>query len=514
MMIFGLLVLFPANAAELSWGDLDSQSRMYFEAGEYPKALASGEKALAAAEMLYGPDHLNTAASMFNLAETYRRLGSYNNSESHYFGALRIRERILGREHSQVAACYYGLANIMAARGEYQLAEDYAGQALSVFQKTNGPANVEVGNVYTVLAEVNKGLLKYQEAESFGTQALETFEKTAGPDSLETAKALLLLASIRIKQEKYTEASALLPRAEVIYLKNYRKKRLETGNFFYCQAEILRLQGEPKKAQGVYKKALKYFEKLSKNDPDLGKTLFALAACRKSGLKYQKAEELQLQGLSILEGSVGPQSIILEGPIREMAELSALNRNYQPAVVYAYRLFKICEERYGTKGLKTADALNRLARIYLKSNRLSEAGTSSGQAIAIADSTGDSGNPEKATALLLMAKIKIRQGHFPAAQSDWEQASGLIKGFSENKPLLAMELLETEALLNVAQGNYLAAEPLLQKAIAEAEGVFGLFHSELAGLLKELSVLYRKEGRLKDAAAVEKRIKKIYSKIS
>lgn len=514
VMILGFAVLIPANAAELSWDASLSQSTGYFEAEEYQKALVSGKQVLTTAEKLYGPDHLNTAASMFNLAEIYRKLGNYNNSESYYYGTLKTRERILGKEHSRVAACYYGLAEIMTARGEYRLAEKYAGQALTILQKTNGPTNVEIGNVYTVLAKINKGLLKYQEAESFGTKALETFEKTAGPDSLATGKALLLLASIRIKQENYTVASSLLEKAGVIYLKTYRKKRLETGELFYCQAETLHLQGEPKKAQGLYKKALKYFEKLSKCNPDLGKTLIALAACNKSALKYEKAEELQIRGLSILEGSLGTQSIILEEPTREMAELSAFNRNYQQAGTFAYQLFKICEQRYGTKDLKSANALNLLAGVYLKSNRLSEAEIFSKQAVDIADSAGDSGNSEKAASLLLMAKIKIRQSDYPAAQSDWGQASGIITKLSEKKPLLAMELLETEALLNITQGNYIAAEPLLQKAITEAEGAFGLFHPNLAELLKELSILYRKEGRIKDSEAVEKRIKKIYSKIS
>lgn len=513
-LIFGLMLIIPANAAELSWDALLLQSKGYFEAEEYQKALNYGKQVLTMAEKLYGPEHISTAASMFNLAEIYRMLGNYNNSESHYFGTLRIRERILGREHSHVAACYIGLAEIMMERGEYQLAKKCAEQALAIFEKTNGPDNVETGNVFNILAEVNKGQLQYQEAESFAAKALEIFEKAAGPDSLLTGKALIVLASVRIKQENYSEALSLLQKADFIYMKVYRKKRLDTGKLLYYQAETLRLQGEPKKAQGLYKKALKYYEKRSKNNPDLGKTLVTLAACRKSDLKYIKAEKLHRQGLTIIEGSLGSQSINLEEPIREMVELLVFNRNYQQAGPLAYQLSEIREQIYGTKDLKVASALNRLAGVYLKSNRINEAELFAKQAINIADSAGGSGNSEKAASLLLLVKVKIQRGDYPAAQSDWEQSSGLIKQSSEKKPLLSIGLLETESLLNMAQGKYLAAEPILQKAIAEAEGFFGLLHPELAELLNQLSALYKKQGRIKEAEAVEKRIKKIYSKIS
>ncbi|MGE5604173.1 MAG: tetratricopeptide repeat protein, partial [Bacteroidota bacterium] len=118
-IIVGLAVLIPVYAAEVNWEALLSQSYDYFAAEEYQKALVIGEKALTTADKIYEPDHLKTAEAMFNLAEIYRMLGNFNNSESHYFGTLKIRQNLLGREHSQVAACYYGLAEIMTERGEY-----------------------------------------------------------------------------------------------------------------------------------------------------------------------------------------------------------------------------------------------------------------------------------------------------------------------------------------------------------------------------------------------------------
>ncbi|MGE5606589.1 MAG: tetratricopeptide repeat protein, partial [Bacteroidota bacterium] len=418
-----------------------------------------------------------------------------------------------GREHSHVAACYSGLAEILTERGEYLFGRNYAEQALSIYEKTNGPDNVEIGKVMLVLAEINKGQLQYEAAESLGTRALDIFEKTAGPDSLPTGKALLLLASLNIAKGNYTEASAFLQRADTLYIKTYKKKKLDTGKLLYYQGEILRLQGDPKKAQGLYKKALKYFKKRSKFHPDLGKTLIALAACRKSDLKYIKAEELQREGLAVLESSLGAESIILEEPTGEMAGLLAFNRNHQQAGSIAYQLFKIREQKYGAQDLRTAAALNQLSKANLNSNRLSEAEFFSKQAQDIAVRNGDSGNREKIVALLLRAKILIRQGDYPNAQSHWEEASALTGKLSGKEPLLTVELLETESLLNSARGNYIAAESVLQKAITEAEAAYGEFHSGLAELLKQLSDLYEKQGRLKEAEAVEKRIKKIYSKI-
>lgn len=509
--ILGLAILIPANAIESSRNALILKSNEYFEAGKYQKALDIGKKALATTEKSYGPEHPNTADAMFNLAEIYRMLGNFNNGESHYFGTIKIRERLSGRDHPQVAACYYGLAEIMTERGEYQLAQNYAEQALLIFEKTNGPDSVEIGNGMLLLAEINKGELQYEAAQSFGTQALDVLEKTAGPDSLSTGRAVLFLASLHILAENYGEASALLQRADTLYMKTYRKKKFETGKMLYYQGELLRLRGDPKKAQSYYKKALKYYKKRGEFHPDLGRTLIALASCRKSDLKYIKAEKLQREGLSVLENSLGTESLLLEEPIEEMVGMLIFNCKHLQAGSFAFQLYKIREQRYGSQDLRTVNALNQLTRANLKANRLSEAELFGKQALETAIAGGFE-NSEKAVSQLLMAKILIRQGHYPTAQSYWEQASDLIEESSAKGPL-TVELLETESLLNNARGNYIAAESLLQEAITEAEAVYGEFHSELAELLKQLVGLYKKQGRVKEAETVKKRIKKIYSKI-
>lgn len=514
IVVIGSIFLSSANASESSWDLLLAQSQKYLAEEDYRKALATGEQALILAEKIFYPDHINISDSMFNLAEIHRMSGNYYSSEPHYYGALKIRERFFGREHVHVAACFYGLAEIMTVRGEYRLAQNYADQALAIFQKTNGPDSVDIGKVYRLLAETGKGQFQLEKAESFGTKALEILEKAAGPTNLSTGKALVALASIRIKQENYLEALSLLQRADLIYMEAYRKKRLDTGYSLYYQAETTRLQGDPKKAQGLYKKALKYFEKRSDCNPGLGKTLIALAGCYKNDLKYTKAEKLHREGLAILSGSLGNESIILEEPIGEMVELLVLNRNYQQAGQFAYQLVKIREQIYGIKDLRVGNGLNRLAGIYIKTNRLTEAEFLCLQASNITESAGEAGVSEKATTLLYRAQIGILQGSFPAAQSNLGLASDLVKKLAQGEPSLTIDLAATEAALNMAQGNYLTAEPLLQKAIIEAEQFYGLLHPKLAELLKQMSVLYNKQGRIKEAEAMEKQANKIYSKIS
>lgn len=111
MIIAFVLVTFLNRAAVAAetWDALLSESKSYFEAEKYDQALISGEKALTNAEGSYGPVHPNTADAMFNLAEIYRMLGNFNNSESHYYGTLKIREQLLGWEHP---LCGTGAVNL------------------------------------------------------------------------------------------------------------------------------------------------------------------------------------------------------------------------------------------------------------------------------------------------------------------------------------------------------------------------------------------------------------------
>jgi tetratricopeptide (TPR) repeat protein len=74
----------------------------------YQRALAINEKAL-------GPEHLDSATGINNLATLYHNQGQYVKAELFYQRALAILEGALGPEHPNLATCLENYALCLRA---------------------------------------------------------------------------------------------------------------------------------------------------------------------------------------------------------------------------------------------------------------------------------------------------------------------------------------------------------------------------------------------------------------
>ena len=74
-----------------------------YRAGKFVEAVPLAQRALAIREKALGPDHLDVATSLINLAELYRNQRRYADAEPLYKRALAIREKALGPDHPDVA---------------------------------------------------------------------------------------------------------------------------------------------------------------------------------------------------------------------------------------------------------------------------------------------------------------------------------------------------------------------------------------------------------------------------
>ena len=61
------------------------------------------QRALANREKNFGPDHLNVASSLNNLALVYKERGDYAQADALFRRALPIMEKALGPDHPTVA---------------------------------------------------------------------------------------------------------------------------------------------------------------------------------------------------------------------------------------------------------------------------------------------------------------------------------------------------------------------------------------------------------------------------
>ena len=120
------------------------------------------QRALAFYEKTLGPIHHNTATSMGNLGEVYRRQGEIDRAEPLLKAALAAFEG-LDADQPSVATCLNNLAGIDESRGEYKEAAARLERAVAILDKAIGPDHPDTVKVRanlaalrTVLTEADK----------------------------------------------------------------------------------------------------------------------------------------------------------------------------------------------------------------------------------------------------------------------------------------------------------------------------------------------------------------------
>ena len=102
LLQFGALNGFTQGAG-IEWDTLNQEVLRLYRAGQYERAIIVAQEALKVAEDNVGPNHLDVATSLNNLAELYKTQGHYAKAEPLYKRALSIEEKALGPDHPSVA---------------------------------------------------------------------------------------------------------------------------------------------------------------------------------------------------------------------------------------------------------------------------------------------------------------------------------------------------------------------------------------------------------------------------
>jgi tetratricopeptide (TPR) repeat protein len=95
-----------ARAARLqpsNWRYVQKAGTLADETGDYPAAAAFREATSTLVTSEFGPDDVETATALNNLAITYQRLARYTEAEPLYRRAMEINEKVLGKDHPDVA---------------------------------------------------------------------------------------------------------------------------------------------------------------------------------------------------------------------------------------------------------------------------------------------------------------------------------------------------------------------------------------------------------------------------
>ena len=144
---------------------------VYFNTGEYLKALSFYERLLEIWKLVLPPNHPLLANAHNNIASVHVNTGEYSKALSSYERSLEIYKAALPSSHSNLATSYDNIGKVYYNMGEYSKALSFYEQALEIWKvvlPSNHPhltnSYNNLGTVYHDMGECSNSLSSYEQA--------------------------------------------------------------------------------------------------------------------------------------------------------------------------------------------------------------------------------------------------------------------------------------------------------------------------------------------------------------
>jgi len=306
-------------AAFATW--FDAQFTHYYNAYAIQTLLPLVQSTVELCEQHFGPDHVETARALTNLARLAVMQREIETAEMALRRALAIQEQVLGADHPDTARTLAVLGGCFQGRGDYAAAEPYFRRALEIRERVLGPEHRLTLGMLGYLANIVGQLGHMDEAEVLSRRMLEARERTQGPDAPETAIALVTLGEVLVKKGAPAAAEPLLRRALAVQQQ--------------CLAD---------------------------DSPDTFLTLWTLAEALRALGRFDEGEPLARRTLEIAEGRFGPEHEWTAFGLISLAEIRFAQGDARATAQLAGRAARILERLFGTGHPEVVSTLNLHAR--------------------------------------------------------------------------------------------------------------------------------------------------------
>lgn len=196
---------------------LSELGRLYRSRGEPVLAALTLDKAVGRSEVVFGPDHPETAAILDNRAELARECGDLEAACAGHRRALRIRENRLGVDHQTTARSLNNLGLTLQASGDAKEAVALLGQALAINERHFGAEHratavslMNLGRAQLAVADVAPAKASLSRALAIRSSTLDAKDPRLAQAQAALAAALLEQGDAAGAEETLDSAWAVL----------------------------------------------------------------------------------------------------------------------------------------------------------------------------------------------------------------------------------------------------------------------------------------------------------------
>ena len=403
---------------ELLWRLLYSLGACFQIKGQYAEAEAMYRQTLQLLETVLRKDHLNTLASMMNLAESLRQQGKYVEAEGICQQTLQLQETVLGKDHPDTLSSMNNLASLFYSQGMYVEAETIYRKTLQLQETLFGKNHPNTLTSMMNLAESLRQQGKYVEAEGICQQTLQLQETVLGKDHPGTLAGMNNLASLFYSQGKYVEAETIyrktLQLQETVLGKNHPSTLRSTMSL----AESLRQQGKYVEAEGICQQTLQLQETvLGKDHPDTLASMNNLASLFYSQGKYAEAETIYRKTLQLQETVLGKNHPSTLMSMMSLAESLRQLSKYVEAEGICQQTLQLKETVLGKDHPGTLASMNNLALLFYSQGKYAEAETIYRQTLQLQETVLGKDHPDTLMSMMGLAQSLHQQGKYAEAEA-------------------------------------------------------------------------------------------------
>lgn len=290
------------------------------EAERYAEAVDAGRDVVKLTEREFGPDSIEMAAPLDNLATAQMLAGDLISAEQTYRLAIGTVAQHEGQLSPRLINAYVGLGSTYNRAGLHEKAEEAFSAALRLNNVNEGFYNLEQMPIRDGLTETYIGLQKMEEANFQQTVQLEIHQRRLGEDNPEIAPAMYKLARWYERSNQPDAARYTYQRAQRLIRKAYGRDSVEMVAAYEGLADTYERQGDIPGSASHLKKALTIVEAQEQVDrPRQAELLIRLGELYGSSGRYDTANAYYERGWQALTVEAGYEDLraeLFDEPVR------------------------------------------------------------------------------------------------------------------------------------------------------------------------------------------------------
>jgi tetratricopeptide (TPR) repeat protein len=360
MSISGWLASIDAQP-EVAGRILSRAGQFLWERGRYAEAQTLHERALTIAERALGPDHLEVARSLNDLAVVHWYQGRYAEAKQFNERALAIREIALGDDHPEVAKSANTLAIVYVSLGRFQEAQALFERAAAIRERELGPDHPDLARILINLANLHNDRGRRTDALALYERAIPIWERALGTDHPDVAATLNNLADVYADLGRHAEALPLDERALEIRERALGPDHPDLAFTLNSLGDAYAHLERHVEAESLFERALVIRERaLGVDHPGVAESLAGLGNLYVEQGRCDEAEAAYDRALTIREHALGPDHTFVAQILIGMATLLAKQGKNSDAIALYERAFAIMERSFGSEHVEVKAIRNAI----------------------------------------------------------------------------------------------------------------------------------------------------------